>query len=48
MDWKLKHITIGLFEASETTSQALAINLIELLDEYGVLKDQGANFNEIT
>jgi hypothetical protein len=35
-DWQPKHVTIGLFKAIETTSQALARKLIELLDKYGL------------
>jgi hypothetical protein len=31
-DWKPKQITIGLFEASKTTGQALAKSLTKLLD----------------
>jgi hypothetical protein len=38
-DWQPKHVTIGLFKGIETTSQALAINLIELLDKYGLRKN---------
>jgi len=44
-----------LFEVGETTSQALARNLIQLLDQYGLkknvitcVKDEGANLNVIT
>jgi hypothetical protein len=37
-DWQPKHVTIGLFEVIETISQALAINLIELLEKYGLRK----------
>jgi hypothetical protein len=37
-DWQLKHVTISLFEASETTWQALVKNLIDLLDKYGLRK----------
>jgi len=55
VDWQPKHITIGLFEASETIGQVLARNLIALLDEYGLrkkivayVKNEGANFNEMT
>ncbi len=29
-EWQLQHITIGIFEANETTRQAMARNLIEL------------------
>ncbi len=45
-------MTIGLFEAIETTRQALAKSLIELLDKYSLrkkfiayVKDEGSNFN---
>jgi hypothetical protein len=51
--WQLQHITIGLFEANETTRQFMARNLIELLDQYDLVKkkivayvkDKGANLN---
>ncbi len=50
---QLQHITIGLFEANETTRQFMARNLIELLDQYDLVrkkivayvKDEGANLN---
>ncbi len=32
--WQPQHMTIRLFEANETTRQAMARNLIELLDQY--------------
>ncbi len=45
-------MTIGLFEAIETTRQALAKSLIELLDKYSLrkkfiayVKDEGSNLN---
>jgi len=48
-------MTIGLFEAIKNIDQALAKNLIELLDKYGLkkkiivnVKDEGSNFNAIT
>jgi hypothetical protein len=51
-DWQPKHVTIGLFEAIETTSQTLARNLTKLLDKYGLkrkiiayAKDEGSNLN---
>ncbi len=54
-DWQPKHVTIGLFEAIETTSQTLTRNLIELLDKYGLrkkniayVKDEGSIFNAMT
>jgi len=54
-DWQPKHVTIGLFEVTETTSQALARSLTKLLDKYGLrkkiiayVKDEGSNFNAIT
>ncbi len=54
-DWKLKHVTLGLFEAAETIRQMLARNLIELLDAYGLrnkiityVKDEGSNLNTLT
>jgi len=37
-DWQPKHVTIGLFEATNTIGQALARSLIELLDKYGLRK----------
>jgi methanogenic corrinoid protein MtbC1 len=48
-----KKIIIELFETLETTWQELTINLIELLDQYGlrniiityVYKDKGLNSN---
>ncbi len=43
---------IGLFETIETSGQALAKSLIELLDKYGLrkkiiafVKDEGSNLN---
>jgi hypothetical protein len=54
-DWQLKHITIGLFEATRTTSQTLAKSLTNLLDKYGLrkkiiayVKYEGSNFNAMT
>jgi hypothetical protein len=48
-------VTIGLFETIETISQALAKNLKELLDSYGLskkiipyIKDEGTNLNSMT
>jgi len=48
-------VTIRLFEAIETTWQALAINLNNLLDSFGFrekiiafVKDEGANLNAMT
>ncbi len=45
-------MTIGLFETTKTTRQALAKSLIKLLDKYGLrkklityVKDEGSNFN---
>jgi hypothetical protein len=37
-DWQPKHVTIGLFEMIETTCQALAKSLTNLLDKYGLMK----------
>ncbi len=37
-DWQPKHVTIGLFEATKITGQALVKSLIELLDKYGLKK----------
>jgi hypothetical protein len=49
-DWQLKHVTIGLFEATETIRQALATSLTNLLDKYDLKsllmsKNEGSNFN---
>jgi hypothetical protein len=45
-------VIIGLFETIETSGQALAKSLIELLDKYGLrkkiiafVKDEGSNLN---
>jgi len=38
MHWQPKHITIRLFEASETIGHGLATNIIELLNKYGFKK----------
>ncbi len=47
-NWNPKHVTLGLFEASKSIGQALAKELINLLDEYGLgskiikyVKDEG-------
>jgi hypothetical protein len=54
-DSQPKHVTIGLFEATKTTSQTLAKNLIKLLDKHGLrkkiivyVKDEGSNLNAMT
>jgi hypothetical protein len=54
-NWEPKKLTIGIFEAIKTTSQALARNLRDLLDFYGLnkkinvyVKDEGENFNSMT
>jgi hypothetical protein len=54
-NWKPKHIIFGLFEIVKTTWQALARNLIELLDAYGLrnmiiayVKHEGSNLNTLT
>jgi hypothetical protein len=51
-DWQPKHVTIGLFEAIETTSQTLVKSLTELLDKHGLrkkiivyVKDERSNLN---
>jgi hypothetical protein len=51
-DRQPKHVTIGLFETTETTSQTLVKSLIKLLDKYGLrkkiiayVKDKGSNIN---
>ncbi len=48
-------MTIGLFEAIETTRQALVVNLNNLLDSFGpkkkiiaFVKDEGVNLNAMT
>ncbi len=48
-------MTIGLFKAIKTTSQALAKNLTKLIDQYGLnkknmacVKDEGSNSNAMT
>jgi hypothetical protein len=38
VDWQPKHITIGLFETSDTFGHALAKDLIELLYKYDLTK----------
>jgi hypothetical protein len=52
VDWHPKRITFGLFEATNTSGQTLAINLTNLLDIYGLrrkivayVKDEGSNLN---
>jgi len=55
-EWQPQHITRRLFEANETIGQAMARNLIELLDQYDLMKkkiiayvkDEGANLNVMT
>jgi hypothetical protein len=54
-DRKPKHVTFGLFEAIDITKQALARNLIDLLDIYGLknkiityVKDEGSTLNTLT
>jgi hypothetical protein len=54
-DWKPKHVTFGLFEAIDITKQALARNLIDLFDIYGLknkiityVKDEGSTLNTLT
>jgi hypothetical protein len=54
-DWQPKYTTISLFEATKNIGQALAKNLTELLDKYGLkrkiivnVKNEGLNFNAIT
>jgi hypothetical protein len=55
VNWQPKQVTIGLFEAIETTRQALAINLNNLLDSFGLkkkiiafVKEEGVNLNAMT
>jgi hypothetical protein len=52
LDWQPKHITIGLFKASNTFGHALAKDLIELLNKYDLkkkivsyVKNEGSNLN---
>jgi hypothetical protein len=52
VDWQPKHITIGLFKASDTFGHALAKDLIELLNKYDLrkkniayIKNEGSNLN---
>jgi hypothetical protein len=54
-DWQPKHVTIGLFEVTKTTSQTLVISLTELLDKYGLkkkiifyVKNEWSNLNAMT
>jgi hypothetical protein len=54
-NWQPKKVTINLFEAKETIGQALARNLKELLDSYGLnnkiiayVKDEGLGLNSMT
>jgi hypothetical protein len=54
-NWKPKYVTLGLCEAAKITGQALARNLIELLDAYDLknkiityVKDEGSNLNTLT
>jgi hypothetical protein len=51
-NWQPKHIIVGLFEAMDTSDQALAKDLIELLRKYNLkkkiiayVKDEGSNLN---
>lgn len=54
-DSRPKHVTLSLFEATNTTRHALARNLIDLLNVYGFknkiimyVKDEGSNLNTWT
>jgi hypothetical protein len=54
-NWQPKKLTIGFFEAIETTIQTLVRNLRKLLDSYGLnkkiivyVKDERANLNSMT
>ncbi len=54
-NWKPKHVTLGFFETVKTTREALAKNLIELFNAYGLrnkiiayVKDEGSNLNILT
>jgi len=50
VDYQPKHIVIGLFEATRTTGQALARNVIQLLDQQNLayVKYEGSNLNIMT
>jgi hypothetical protein len=55
VDWQLKHIAIGFFEAFDTFGHALAKDLIDLLNKYDLrkqiiayVKDEGTNSNTMT
>ncbi len=55
VDWQLKHITLGLFEPTDTSGHTLAKKLIEQLDSYAsrkkkivYVKDAGSNLNIMT
>jgi hypothetical protein len=37
-NWMPKHITIGLFEAYESSRETLGISLQDLLEQYGLAK----------
>jgi hypothetical protein len=54
-NWQPKKVTIDLFETTKMIGQALAKNLKELLNSYGLrkkiiasVKDEGANLNSVT
>jgi hypothetical protein len=54
-DFIFKHVTFGLVETFEIIKQALAKELMNLLDEYGLrtkiiiyIKDEGSNLNIMT
>ncbi len=54
-NWQPKKVTIGLFETTKIIGQALARNLKQLLDSYGLsnktiayVKDEGENLNSMT
>jgi hypothetical protein len=36
--WQPKHVTFGFFEATNISSQILAINLIDMLEKYNLRK----------
>jgi hypothetical protein len=50
VEYQPKHIVIGLFEATRTASQALARNLIQLLDQQNLayVKYEESNLNIMT
>jgi hypothetical protein len=55
VEWQLKHIVIGFFEAFDTFGHALAKDVVDLLNKYDLrkkmiayVKDEGFNLNTMT